>query len=89
MAISWRDPRLPRHRPGLAAAVYAGRRPRHRGRRPDDPRLRGPREYGVPAVVGVDRATQRLHTGQIVLLPDLLHDQVAAHQQDGNPHDSR
>jgi pyruvate,water dikinase len=26
------------------------------------------REYGVPAVVGVDRATQRLQTGQRVRL---------------------
>jgi pyruvate,water dikinase len=22
------------------------------------------REYGIPAIVGVDRATERLHTGQ-------------------------
>jgi pyruvate,water dikinase len=26
------------------------------------------REYGIPAVVGVDRATERLHTGQRVRL---------------------
>jgi rifampicin phosphotransferase len=24
------------------------------------------REYGIPAIVGVDRATLRLHTGQLI-----------------------
>ena len=26
------------------------------------------REYGIPAIVGVDRATQRLHTGDLICL---------------------
>lgn len=40
------------------------------------------REYGLPAVVGVDRATQRLHNGQRIRLDgttgriDLLPDEI-------------